>query len=84
MFLLGVVRDPDAQGAVVSSVKLTNDLSLARVFMRLVELDPSEDRKKALLKKFGSLRGVREASVDEVASTLGFTQALATKVKASI
>jgi ribosome-binding factor A len=57
MFLLGIVRDPDAQGAVVSSVKLTNDLSLARVFMRLVEIDPSEARKKALLKSLERAKG---------------------------
>jgi excinuclease ABC subunit C len=38
-------------------------------------------RKKALLKKFGSVRAVREASVEDIASTVGFTQALATKVK---
>jgi excinuclease ABC subunit C len=41
-------------------------------------------RKKALLKKFGSLRGVRDASVAEIAATVGFTEALATKLKASI
>ena len=41
-------------------------------------------RKKALLKKFGSVRGIREASVEEIATTIGFTEALATKVKASI
>ena len=38
-------------------------------------------RKKALLKKFGTVRAIREASVDEIASTLGFTRALAEKVK---
>jgi excinuclease ABC subunit C len=38
-------------------------------------------RKRALLRKFGSLRGVREASVEEIASTIGFTQSLAEKVK---
>jgi excinuclease UvrABC nuclease subunit len=38
-------------------------------------------RKRALLRKFGSLRGVREASVEDIASTLGFTLALANKVK---
>ncbi len=38
-------------------------------------------RKRALLRKFGSLRGVREASVEEVASTIGFTRSLAEKVK---
>jgi excinuclease ABC subunit C len=38
-------------------------------------------RKRALLRKFGSLRGVREASVDDIASTIGFTRSLAEKVK---
>jgi len=38
-------------------------------------------RKKALLKKFGSVKAIREAEVDDIASTLGFTRALAEKVK---
>ncbi len=38
-------------------------------------------RKKALLKKFGSVRAVREAPVDDIASTVGFTRSLAEKVK---
>ena len=38
-------------------------------------------RKRALLRKFGSLKAVREASVEEIASTLGFTHSLADKVK---
>jgi excinuclease ABC subunit C len=41
-------------------------------------------RKKALLKKFGSVRGIREAAVEEIAATIGFTAALAEKVKASV
>ena len=41
-------------------------------------------RKKALLKKFGSAKAIREAEVDEIASTLGFTRALAEKVKAEL
>ncbi len=41
-------------------------------------------RKKALLKKFGSVRGIREAAVEEIAATVGFTAALAEKVKASV
>ncbi len=32
-------------------------------------------RKKALLRKFGSVRGIREASVEEIAATVGFTRA---------
>lgn len=41
-------------------------------------------RKKALLRKFGSVKGIREASVDDVASTPGFTKALAEKVLAGL
>jgi excinuclease ABC subunit C len=41
-------------------------------------------RKKALIRKFGSLRGVREASVDEIAATVGFTHRLADTVKAAL
>ncbi len=41
-------------------------------------------RKKALLKKFGSVRGIRDASLEDIASTVGFTAALAAKVKASV
>ena len=41
-------------------------------------------RKKALIRKFGSVRGVREASVEEIAATQGFTTMLAEKVKAAL
>jgi len=41
-------------------------------------------RKKALLKRFGSVRGIREATVEEIATTVGFTESLAEKVKAQI
>jgi excinuclease ABC subunit C len=38
-------------------------------------------RKKALLRKFGSVKAVREAPVEEIASTVGFTRELAERVK---
>jgi excinuclease ABC subunit C len=41
-------------------------------------------RKKALLRKFGSLKAVKEASVEEVAATPGFTRAVAEKVLAAL
>jgi excinuclease ABC subunit C len=41
-------------------------------------------RKKALLKKFGSVRGIRDAPVEEIAATVGFTTALAERVKSSV
>ncbi|HEY5625695.1 MAG TPA: helix-hairpin-helix domain-containing protein, partial [Dehalococcoidia bacterium] len=41
-------------------------------------------RKKALLRKFGSLKAVRSASADEIAETPGFTQGLAEKVQEAL
>lgn len=41
-------------------------------------------RKRALLRRFGTVRGVRDASVDEIASTVGFTRRLAEAVKRSL
>jgi excinuclease ABC subunit C len=41
-------------------------------------------RRKALLKKFGSVRGIREATVEDVAATVGFTEKLAEQVKAAL
>jgi excinuclease ABC subunit C len=41
-------------------------------------------RKKALLRKFGSVRGIREASIEDIATTTGFTVSLAQKVKSQI
>ena len=37
-------------------------------------------RKRALLRKFGSVKGIREAGVEQIAATPGFTKALAEKV----
>jgi excinuclease ABC subunit C len=37
-------------------------------------------RKTALLRKFGSLKAIREASIDEIAATPGFTRKVAEKV----
>jgi excinuclease ABC subunit C len=38
-------------------------------------------RKRALLKRFGSARAIKEAPIDEVAAVIGMTRSLAEKVK---
>jgi len=38
-------------------------------------------RKRSLLKQFGSVRGIREASIEELAATTGMTQSLAKRIK---
>jgi len=41
-------------------------------------------RKKALLKRFGSVRRIREASVEEVAATRGISRELAERLKSHL
>jgi excinuclease ABC subunit C len=41
-------------------------------------------RKRALLKKFGSVQAIREASLEEMAATSGMTEKLARKLKESL
>jgi excinuclease ABC subunit C len=41
-------------------------------------------RKKALLRKFGSVRAIREAAANDIAATPGLTEALAGKIKAAL
>lgn len=49
MLLAGEVHDPGVQNVVVSSVALTPDLRLAKVYVRLLSLDASATSKKALI-----------------------------------
>jgi excinuclease ABC subunit C len=41
-------------------------------------------RKKAMLKTFGSLKGIREASIEELTRVEGINQALAEQIKSAI
>ena len=41
-------------------------------------------RKKALIKRFGSVRGIREASEDDIATVEGITTTLAAQIKSSL
>ncbi|AKF06242.1 30S ribosome-binding factor RbfA [Sandaracinus amylolyticus] len=49
LLLRGAIRDPDVQGAVVSAVDVTNDLSVARVWLRALEGDVDAARRKRLV-----------------------------------
>lgn len=53
LVLSGALGDPRAAGAVVTAVRVTDDLRYARVYVRLLEQEPSEARKRELL---GALR----------------------------
>lgn len=50
LLLRGSIRDPELQGAIVSGVEVTSDLSLARVWMRAIEGDADVPRQKRLVR----------------------------------
>ncbi len=50
MLLAGEVHDPGAKNAVVSAVQLTDDLRLAKIYVRLLDLEAPESARKSLLK----------------------------------
>jgi ribosome-binding factor A len=57
MLLSGAVHDPAVTNVVVSGVQLTDDLKLARVYVRLVDLEAPESARKALLKGLERAKG---------------------------
>jgi len=62
MFLRGAVRDPRARGVIVSAVRVTDDLSLARVYVRLLEESGSSLRSRRAAAG-GSIAEASRASV---------------------
>jgi len=79
LYLLQRVRDEAHRFALGYHQKLRHKESIASALDSISGIGPK--RKKALLKKFGSVRGVKEASIDELATVAGITTNLADKVK---
>ncbi|RLB47682.1 MAG: 30S ribosome-binding factor RbfA [Deltaproteobacteria bacterium] len=65
LLLRGEVRDPRAAGAMVSRVEVTDDLSLARVYVRLLETDPSAKRQRDLVLALEGARGYLRREVGQ-------------------
>jgi ribosome-binding factor A len=57
MLLRGEIREPDAAGAIVSAVHLTTDLSLARIYVRLLDAAPTPARQAAVVKALDRAKG---------------------------
>jgi ribosome-binding factor A len=72
MLLSGEVHDPGAQNAVVSAVALTDDLRLAKVYVRLLDVEAAEPAKKSLL---GALERAKGFMRREVAQRLALRYA---------
>ena len=82
LYLVQRVRDEAHRFAITYHRKLRGKAVRRSVLDAIPGIGPK--RKQALLRGFGSVRGIREASVDEVASTAGFARRLAETVKRSL
>jgi excinuclease ABC subunit C len=82
LYLVQRLRDEAHRFAITYHRDVRKKAGLTSALDSIAGVGPK--RRKALLRKFGSVRGIREATVDDIASTVGFTAALAERVKAQI
>ena len=80
--LLQRLRDEAHRFALGYYQKIRKRETFASAFDNMVGIGPK--CKRALLKRFGSVRAIKEASVEELAATRGMTESLAKRVKESL
>jgi len=79
LHLLQRVRDEAHRFALGYHQRLRHKKGIASVLDSIPGIGPK--RKKTLIRKFGSVHGIKEASIDELAAVEGITRKLAEKVK---
>ena len=79
LYLVQRIRDEAHRFAITYHRNVRSRRALASVFDEVEGIGPA--RKKALLKRFGSVRRIREASVDELAETPGIPREVAERLK---
>ena len=82
LYLVQRIRDEAHRFAITFHRELRGKRSLQSALDEVEGIGPK--RKKALLRAFGSVRGIREAPLDDVAAAPGMTRTLAEKVKAAL
>jgi excinuclease ABC subunit C len=79
LYLLQRVRDEAHRFALSYHVRLRRKRGMTSALDAVPGVGPK--RKRALLRKFGSVKAIREATLEELASAPGMTMALAESVK---
>jgi excinuclease ABC subunit C len=79
LHLLQRVRDEAHRFAISYHRKVRSRRSMGSALDSVPGVGPK--RKKALLRKFGSVKAIREAGIDDIAAVPGMTQAMAQKIK---
>ena len=82
LYLVQRIRDEAHRFAITYHRDVRGKRALRSELDEIAGVGPG--RKKALLKRFGSVRRIREASVEEVAATPGISRDLAERLKAQL
>ncbi|MSQ31292.1 MAG: excinuclease ABC subunit UvrC [Dehalococcoidia bacterium] len=82
LYLVQRIRDEAHRFAITYHRTLRGKQATQSILDSIPGVGPK--RKRALLRKFGSVKAIREADVTEIASTVGFTQRLAETIKRSL
>ena len=82
LYLVQRIRDEAHRFAITYHRKVRAKAGMRSALDAVPGVGPK--RKKALLRKFGSVKAIREAGVEEIAATPGFTRSLAEKVLAGL
>ncbi|KKK60008.1 hypothetical protein LCGC14_3028670, partial [marine sediment metagenome] len=82
LYLVQRIRDEAHRFAITYHRKVRAKAGMRSALDAVPGVGPK--RKRALLRKFGSVKAIREAGVGEIAATPGFTRSLAEKVLAGL
>jgi excinuclease ABC subunit C len=79
LYLVQRIRDEAHRFAITYHRGVRQKASVRSALDAIAGIGPK--RKRALLRKFGSVQRIRQASLDDIAATPGFTRALAERVR---
>jgi excinuclease ABC subunit C len=82
LYLVQRIRDEAHRFAITYHRNLRSKSSLRSSIDMVTGIGPK--RKRMLLRRFGSLQGIKEASVDDIAAVPGLTRSLALRLKQTI
>ena len=82
LHLIQRVRDEAHRFAITYHRKLRSKSSVSSAIDTVTGIGPK--RKRTLIRRFGSLKGIKQASVEDIAAVPGITRSLATRLKKTI
>jgi excinuclease ABC subunit C len=82
LYLVQRIRDEAHRFAITYHRQLRGKKTVKSLLDEIPGVGPT--RKQALIKKFGSVRGIREASLEDLAATPGLSRPVAERIKAAL